>query len=92
MLTFDASLSVLLRDYQINGLIAYLDQSPKFVEIYPMQTEAAISDGFEQVAHLLEPERRAERFRQGRLFNSDEQCRSQTIAKYEAELENVIAR
>lgn len=92
MLTFDAPLSVLLRDYQINGLIAYLDQGAKFVEIYPMQTEEAISDGFEQVAHLLEPERKAERFRRGQLFNSDEQCRSQTIAKYESELENVIAR
>lgn len=91
MLTFDAPLGVLLKDYQINGLIAYLDEGAKFLEIYPMRIEAAIAEGFEIVEHLLEPQRKYERLQRGLDFYNDEQCRAQIITRLELELDNIIA-
>jgi hypothetical protein len=91
MLTFDRPLITLLQGYQLNGLITYVDQTPKFLEIYPDHIEASIADGRQRAEHLFEPSRISERAQRGHLFNTDEGHRSRCIEQLEAELAEAMA-
>jgi len=91
MLTFDRPLITLLQGYQLNGLITYLDQTPKFLEIYPDHVEASIADGRQRAEHLFEPSRISERAQRGHLFNTDEGHRSRCIEQMESELAEAMA-
>lgn len=91
MLTFDRPLITLLEGYQLNGLITYGDQTPKFLEIYPVHIEASIADGLQRAEHLFESSRIHERGQRGHLFNMDEGHRSRCIEQLESELAEAMA-
>ncbi len=91
MLSFDAPLTDLLRDYQINGLVNHWNNQPKFVEIYPLEVEAATSAGFSRVPHLFEEERKKARLLRGAKFRDDPAHRTKVITWAEDILRNAVS-
>lgn len=84
ILTFDQPLEAVLRGYQANALITYLQEGAKFITIYPLEVEARLSAAFEACIDLLSPERKAERLHRGQLFFADEARRSELIQNAES--------
>jgi hypothetical protein len=84
ILTFDKPLEAVLRGYQANALITYLQEGSKFITIYPLEVEARLSAAFESCADLLSPERKAERLTRGRVFFDDEARRNELIKNAES--------
>ncbi len=83
-LTFDQPLEAVLRGYQANALITYLQEGAKFITIYPLQVEARLHEAFESCIDLLSPERKAERLHRGQLFFADEARRNELIQNAES--------
>lgn len=90
MLSFDAPLTELLRGFQLNGVINYINQGAKFLEVYPLNVEAAASAGFAEVPHLFCAEPSVVRLQRGARFFEDENQRSATIAWAEEVLAQAI--
>lgn len=84
ILTFDQPLEALLRGYQANALITYLQEGSKFIAIYPLEVEARLHAAFESRLELLSPERKAQRLERGRMFVAEEARRNELIQNAEA--------
>lgn len=90
MLTFDQPLEAVLRGYQANALITYLQEGSKFITIYPLEVEARLHAAFESRLDLLSPERKAERLERGRVFFAEEARRNELIQDAEALLASAL--
>jgi len=90
MLTFDQALRDLLNGYQLKGLISYMDNGVRFLEIYPEEVEERLSEAFHQWPHLFEPGRKGDRLLRGRQFFSSEARRDELILHAESLLRSTL--
>lgn len=90
ILTFDQPLEAVLRGYQANALITYLQGGSKFITIYPLDVEARLHAAFESRLDLLSPDRKAERLERGRVFFAEEARRDELIQDSEALLASAL--
>ncbi len=91
ILTFDQPLQALLNKYHINGLISYKEgQAVKYIVIYPLPIEEALSSALNKSTHLLEPSRRRQRLERGRHFFDSADRQRDCIQDAEAHLVSVL--
>jgi hypothetical protein len=93
ILTFDQPLQSLLEQYHINGLITYMEGSRvKYIVIYSMGAEEALSAGLNKSMHLLEPDRRQKRLERGRHFINSADRQDECVRHAEGQLMAALAK